>query len=142
MDDLARTKPRLALLLDRFSEVEDAREPWRVVYPLREVLFLVVCATIASCDDYEAIADWARPTSISCAASPTSTTACRARTGCAPMNRIDPLCSRPTGTHPITYTRICQITNAIIAVVVDPINLGFSCGQRPGLGLPSLAKQI
>jgi predicted transposase YbfD/YdcC len=58
MDDLALPKPRLALLLDHFSEVEDVREPWRVVYPLREVLFLVVCATIANCDDYEDIADW------------------------------------------------------------------------------------
>ena len=28
------------------------------MYPLREVLFLVVCATICSCDDYEDIVDW------------------------------------------------------------------------------------
>ena len=41
-----------------FSEMKDEREPWRVVYPLREVLFLVVCATIANCDDYEDIVDW------------------------------------------------------------------------------------
>jgi hypothetical protein len=26
--------------------------------PLREVLLLVVCGTIAYCDDYNAIADW------------------------------------------------------------------------------------
>ena len=45
MDDLALAKPRLALLLDHFSELQDARQSWRVAYPLREVLFLVVCAT-------------------------------------------------------------------------------------------------
>jgi predicted transposase YbfD/YdcC len=58
MDDLALAKPRLALLLDHFSELEDVRQSWRVAYPLREVLFLVVCATIANCDDYEDIVDW------------------------------------------------------------------------------------
>ena len=58
MDDLALAKPRLALLLDHFSELQDARQSWRVAYPLREVLFLVVCATIANCDDYEDIVDW------------------------------------------------------------------------------------
>jgi predicted transposase YbfD/YdcC len=58
MDDLALAKPRLALLLDHFSELEDGRQSWRVAYPLREVLFLVVCATIANCDDYEDIVDW------------------------------------------------------------------------------------
>jgi predicted transposase YbfD/YdcC len=58
MDDLALAKPRLALLLDHFSDLEDVRQSWRVAYPLREVLFLVVCATIANCDDYEDIVDW------------------------------------------------------------------------------------
>ena len=38
--------------------MEDGRQSWRVAYPLREVLFLVVCATIANCDDYEDIVDW------------------------------------------------------------------------------------
>jgi hypothetical protein len=83
MDDLTLTKPRLALLLDHFAAVKDVRKPWRVAYPLREVLFLVVCATIANSDDYEDIVDGARPTSISCAASRISITACPARTGCA-----------------------------------------------------------
>jgi hypothetical protein len=40
----------LGLLLKHFSQLDDAREPWRVVYPLGEVLLLVTCATIASCD--------------------------------------------------------------------------------------------
>lgn len=51
-------KPRLRLLLDHFSAMEDDRAPWRVMYPLREMLFLVVCASICSCDDYEDIVDW------------------------------------------------------------------------------------
>ena len=53
-------RDRLALLLQHFSELEDVREPWRVVYPLSEVLLLVVCATIAACDDFDDIAAWGR----------------------------------------------------------------------------------
>src|SRR4051794_27605608 len=51
-------KPRLARLLDHFSALADAREPWRVAYPLPEMLLLVVCGTIAACDDYDDIRDW------------------------------------------------------------------------------------
>jgi predicted transposase YbfD/YdcC len=58
MDDWNLPKPRLSLLLQHFAAIEDVREPWRVAYPLREVLFLAVCATIANCDDYEDIVDW------------------------------------------------------------------------------------
>ena len=50
----------LRLLLDRLSAVEDPREPCKVKYPLGEVLFLVTCATIAGCDDYDEIALWGR----------------------------------------------------------------------------------
>jgi predicted transposase YbfD/YdcC len=48
----------LRLLLDRLGAVEDPREPCKVKYPLGEVLFLVTCATIAGCDDYDEIALW------------------------------------------------------------------------------------
>lgn len=58
MDDISLAKPRLRLLLDHFAAVSDARESWRVAYPLREVLFLVVCATICNSDDYDDIVDW------------------------------------------------------------------------------------
>jgi predicted transposase YbfD/YdcC len=51
-------KPRLRRLLDHFSAVTDPREQGRVAYPLPEVLLLVVCGTIASCDDYDDIVDW------------------------------------------------------------------------------------
>jgi predicted transposase YbfD/YdcC len=51
-------KDRLRLLLDHFGAVKDPREPAKVKFPLREVLFLVSCATIAGCDDYDEIAAW------------------------------------------------------------------------------------
>lgn len=40
-------RARLALLLKDFSALDDDREPWRIVYPIAEVLLLVTCATIA-----------------------------------------------------------------------------------------------
>jgi predicted transposase YbfD/YdcC len=51
-------KSRLGALLEHFSRIEDPREPWRVAHPLPEVLLLVVCGTIADCDDYDHIAAW------------------------------------------------------------------------------------
>jgi len=51
-------RARLALLLRHFSHLKDEREPWRVVYPLKEVLLLVTCATIAACDDFDDIVAW------------------------------------------------------------------------------------
>lgn len=58
MGDEEVPRDRLALLLDHFSEIKDEREPWRVAYPLNEVLLLVVCATIAACDDFDDIVAW------------------------------------------------------------------------------------
>jgi len=55
-EDLPRA--RVAVLLRHFAELDDSREPWRVMYPLKEVLLLVSCATIASCDDFDEIAAW------------------------------------------------------------------------------------
>ncbi len=51
-------RARLGLLLQHFSALEDGREPWRVMYPLKEVLLLVTCGTIASCDDFDDIVAW------------------------------------------------------------------------------------
>src|SRR5271154_6321840 len=51
-------RARVALLLEHFSRVEGEGEAWRVVYPLSEVLLLLTCATIASCDDFDEIAAW------------------------------------------------------------------------------------
>jgi predicted transposase YbfD/YdcC len=58
--DAEMPRARLGLLLQHFSELNDEREPWRVMYPLKEVLLLVTCATIASCDDFEDIAAWGK----------------------------------------------------------------------------------
>jgi len=58
--DLVIEKPRLRLLLDHFAEVADPREAWRVAHPLPEVLLLVVCGSIASCDDFDDIAAWGK----------------------------------------------------------------------------------
>jgi predicted transposase YbfD/YdcC len=62
MEDLSAfsAKPRLRALLEHFAKIKDARQSWRVAYPLREVLFLVVCGTIAGGDDYEDIVDWGK----------------------------------------------------------------------------------
>src|SRR5213083_675365 len=62
MEDLSAfsAKPRLRLLLDHFAKIKDTRQAWKVAYPLCEVLFLVVCGTIANGDDYEDIVDWGK----------------------------------------------------------------------------------
>ena len=51
-------KARLARLLKHFAALDDDREAWRVLYPIKEVLLLVTCATIASCDDFDEIVAW------------------------------------------------------------------------------------
>ncbi len=58
MDDAVMVKNRLALLLEHLGEVPDPREPEKVRFPLREVLFVVTCASVAGCDDYDEIAYW------------------------------------------------------------------------------------
>src|SRR5216684_4183344 len=60
MLDEEAPRARLAVLLKHFSQLGDDREPWRVVYPLKEVMLLIVCATIAGCDDFEDICAWGR----------------------------------------------------------------------------------
>ncbi|MBU3887014.1 transposase family protein, partial [Methylosinus sp. KRF6] len=54
------TSPRGTTLLDHFSIIDDPRVPWRVAHPLREVLLLVVCASMADCDHFDAIAAWGK----------------------------------------------------------------------------------
>jgi predicted transposase YbfD/YdcC len=53
-------KPRTRSLLEHFGAIKDARQPCKVMYPLPGVLLLVVCATIAGCDDYDEIAAWGK----------------------------------------------------------------------------------
>jgi predicted transposase YbfD/YdcC len=56
--DIFGEKPRLRALLDHFAVIDDPRDVRRVMHPLAEVLLLVVCGTMADCDDYEGIAAW------------------------------------------------------------------------------------
>jgi predicted transposase YbfD/YdcC len=51
-------KSRLAVLLDHFAQIEDPRDVRRILHPLCEILLLVVCGTVADCDDYDHIAAW------------------------------------------------------------------------------------
>jgi predicted transposase YbfD/YdcC len=51
-------KSRLRVLLDHFSVIDDPRASHKVAFPLAEILLLVVCGTIADCDDYDAIGLW------------------------------------------------------------------------------------
>jgi hypothetical protein len=51
-------KPQLRVLLDHLATIKDTQQSWKVAYPLREVLLLVVCGTIACGDDYEDIVEW------------------------------------------------------------------------------------
>ena len=56
--DEAFAKPRTKSLLEHVAAIQDSRQPCKIMYPLPEVLLLVVCATIASCDDYAEIVAW------------------------------------------------------------------------------------
>ena len=51
-------KSRLAILLEHFATIDDPRDVRRISHPLAEILLLVVCGTIADCDDYDHIAAW------------------------------------------------------------------------------------
>ena len=55
---LPSEKSRLSILLEHLSTIDDPRDIRRIMHPLAEVLFLVVCGTIADCDDYDDIAAW------------------------------------------------------------------------------------
>jgi predicted transposase YbfD/YdcC len=46
-------------LLDHFSALEDPRQNWRVLYPLPEILLLVLCATLSGMEDFVEIRLWA-----------------------------------------------------------------------------------
>ena len=58
--DEAGHPSRLRLLLQHFSRIEDTRKPEGVAHKLNEVLLLCVCATIADCDSFDAIAAWGK----------------------------------------------------------------------------------
>lgn len=47
-----------ASLLDHFSALSDPCQQWRVVYPLPEILLLVLCATLCGMEDFVEIRLW------------------------------------------------------------------------------------
>lgn len=47
-------------LVEHFSALEDPRQSWKVVYPLPEIMLLVLCATLASAEDFVEIRRWGR----------------------------------------------------------------------------------
>ena len=68
-------KSRISVLPDHFATIDNPRDVRRIAHPLAEVLLLVVCATLADCDNYDHVTTWGPPTWTSCAATyPTSTT--------------------------------------------------------------------
>ena len=46
-------------LLDHFSALEDPRQAWKVVYPLPEILLVILCGTMAGAEDFVEIERWA-----------------------------------------------------------------------------------
>jgi predicted transposase YbfD/YdcC len=47
-------------LLDHFSALEDPRQSWKVVYPLPEMLLLVLCGTLSMGENFVEICRWGR----------------------------------------------------------------------------------
>lgn len=47
-------------LLDHFSALDDPRQPGKVLYPLPEIMLLVLCATLAGAEDFVEIRFWGR----------------------------------------------------------------------------------
>ncbi|MGL5114432.1 MAG: ISAs1 family transposase, partial [Beijerinckiaceae bacterium] len=47
-------------VLAHFSALSDPRQQWRVMYPLREVLLLVLCATLCGMDDFVEVRLWGK----------------------------------------------------------------------------------
>ena len=44
--------------IDHFSALEDPRKAWKVVYPLPEILLVVLCATLGGAEDFVEVSRW------------------------------------------------------------------------------------
>lgn len=55
---MSRRPSRSVSILDHFSALSDPRQQWRVVYPLPEILLLVLCATLSGMEDFVEIRLW------------------------------------------------------------------------------------
>ena len=47
-------------LLDHFSSLDDPRQRGKVVYPLPEIMLVILCATLAGAEDFVEIRQWGR----------------------------------------------------------------------------------
>jgi len=47
-----------SLLIEHFGAVKDPRQSWKVLFPLPEVLLLVLCGTLAGAEDFVEIRRW------------------------------------------------------------------------------------
>lgn len=47
-------------LLDHFSSLSDPRQSWKVLYPLPEILLVILCATMSGADDFVEIEQWGK----------------------------------------------------------------------------------
>ena len=47
-------------ILDCFSALDDPRQRTKVVYPLPEILLLVLCGVMAGADDFSEITRWGK----------------------------------------------------------------------------------
>ena len=45
-------------LIDHFTALDDPRQSWKVLFPLPEVLLLILCATLAGAEDFVEIKRW------------------------------------------------------------------------------------
>ena len=45
-------------LIEQFSALEDPRQAWKVLFPLPEILLLVLCGTLAGAEDFVEIRRW------------------------------------------------------------------------------------
>lgn len=45
-------------ILDHFAALQDPRQSWKVIYPLPEILLLILAATIAGAEDFVEIEEW------------------------------------------------------------------------------------
>src|SRR5215210_3718605 len=58
MGDLERARLAMAdegskrSLIEHFSALDDPRQAWKVIYPLPEIMLLVLCATLAGAEDF------------------------------------------------------------------------------------------
>ena len=55
---IAPAKAQKLPLLQHFSNLMDPRQSVKVLYPLDEIVLLLVCATIAGCDDLVEVREW------------------------------------------------------------------------------------